>query len=156
MAFTYGNAPSSDTATGRRDAVRLLIGDADDTDFRVTDEEIAFYLSETSDDVYAASIVACRALAARYAGLGDTSIDGVTIRYSEIAKNYTALATRLEKQAKESGSLKSAGIPQFGGTSESDMRSADEDTDRVKPYVRHRQFTNPPRFDEIAQDYDGY
>jgi len=49
MTWTYGGAPGTTTSATRRDAVRLLVGDTDTTDQQITDEEIAFGLSQASE-----------------------------------------------------------------------------------------------------------
>jgi len=67
MTWTYGGAPGTTTSATRRDAVRLLVGDTDTTDQQITDEEIAFGLSQASDDIYNANAPLCRALTAKHA-----------------------------------------------------------------------------------------
>ena len=51
MTWTYGNDPTNSS----RDAVRYLVGDTDSNLAFVTDEEIAWALSQNSNNAYAAA-----------------------------------------------------------------------------------------------------
>jgi hypothetical protein len=152
MTWTYGGAPGTTTSATRRDAVRLLVGDTDTTDQQVTDEEIAFALSQTSDDIYNAGALMCRTIAGKYSRLVDTSIESVSSSYSQRAKQYSELAVRLVKEGKRLGSV-GLGVPVAGGMSISEMQGVEDDTDRVPSAFRVDQFSNPPRFDPM-QDED--
>lgn len=151
MTWTYGGAPGTTTAATRRDAVRLLVGDTDTTDQQITDEEIAFGLSQASDDIYNASALLCRALAGKYARLVDTSVESVSSSYSQRAKQYAELAVRLTKEGKKLGSV-GMGVPVAGGMSISEMEGVESDTDRVPSAFRVEQFSNPPRFDPMLDE----
>lgn len=135
MTFTYAKNPGTETAAQRKDSVRLLVGDTDEADRQLEDEEIYFFLSQASTDVYAAGAIAARAIAAKYARLVDTTVDetGIRARYDQRQKAYSDLAILLEKQSKQYGSSGTLGLPSAGGISESDGLSAALDTDRVKP-----------------------
>lgn len=151
MTWTYGGAPGTTSAATRRDAVRFLVGDTDTSDQQVTDEEIAFALSQTADDVYSAGAVICRGISGKYARLVDTSFETVSSSYSQRATHYADLAARLSKEAKRLGSV-GLGVPTAGGMSISGMQGVDDDTDRVPPAFRVEQFTNPPRFDPLIDE----
>jgi hypothetical protein len=151
MTWTYGGAPGTTTSATRRDAVRLLVGDTDTTDQQVSDEEIAFALSQTSDDIYNAGALMCRALAGKYSRLVDTSIESVSSSYSQRAKQYSELAVRLVKEGKRLGSV-GLGVPVAGGMSISEMESVEDDLDRVPSAFRVDQFSNPPRFDPMLDE----
>lgn len=151
MTWTYGGAPGTTTAATRRDAVRLLVGDTDTSDQQVTDEEIAFALSQTSDDLYNAGALICRVLAGKYARLVDTSFETVSSSYSQRATQYAALAVRLSKEGKRIGSV-GLGVPVAGGLSISEMEGVESDTDRVQSAFRVDQFSNPPRFDLMLDE----
>lgn len=139
MAWTYTNDP----ANVPRDAVRLLVGDTDTTDQKITDEAIAFFLSQASDDVYGAAALSARSIAAGYAVEVDGRFESVSANYSQLSKNYYELAKRLEQQSKKFGSA-GLGIPLAGGIREDDMRSVNDDTDRVMPKFNRDQFAWPP------------
>jgi hypothetical protein len=151
MTWTYGGAPGTTTSATRRDAVRLLVGDTDTTDQQVSDEEIAFALSQTSDDIYNGGALICRALAGTYSRLVDTSIESVSSSYSQRAAQYSELAARLVKEGKRFGSV-GLGVPVAGGMSISEMESVEDDLDRVPSAFRVDQFSNPPRFDPMLDE----
>lgn len=151
MTWTYGGAPGTTTSATRRDAVRLLVGDTDTTDQQMTDEEIAFALSQASDDIYNASALLCRALSGKYARLVDTSVESVSSSYSQRAKQYAELAVRLTKEGKRMGSV-GLGVPVAGGMSISEMEGVENDTDRAPSAFRIEQFSNPPRFDPMLDE----
>lgn len=131
MTWTYGGNPGTSTPEQRRDAVRHLVGDVETTDQQVSDEGIAFALSEAGDDVYRASASICYSIAAKYSRLVDTDVDsgGMKASYSQRREAYTALATRLEKQAKKFGKT-GLGVPRVGGISRGVMEQIDSDEDR--------------------------
>jgi hypothetical protein len=131
--------------------VRLLVGDTDTTDQQVSDEEIAFALSQTSDDIYNAGALMCRTIAGKYSRLVDTSIESVSSSYSQRAKQYSELAVRLVKEGKRLGSV-GLGVPVAGGMSISEMAGVEDDTDRVPSAFRVDQFSNPPRFDPMLDE----
>lgn len=144
MAWTYTNDPASVP----RDAVRLLVGDTDTDDQKITDEAIAFFLSQASDDTYSAAALSARSIAAKYAVEVDTKFESVSSDYSQLSKNYYELAKRLEQQAKKFGTI-GLGTPVAGGISNDDMRSVNQDTDRVMPKFNRDQFAWPnPNYTE--------
>lgn len=126
MTWTYSGDPSSTN----RDAVRFLIGDTDNTAQLLTDEEIAFLLTQEGSSTSAAAR-ACRSLAARFAYLIDQSVGDLSISYSQRYKQFSELAAQLESTA---GSR--VGIPYAGGISQSDKDSRESDTDRLLPSSR--------------------
>ncbi len=146
MTWTYGSSPDTSTADGRRDAVRLLIGDTDTSDQQIQDEEVSFFLSQASNKVYSAAALAARAVASKYSRLVNTEFDEVSTDYSDLQKHYTTLAYRLEEQANsyEGASL---GV-KAGGISIAAMDAVEENTDRPEPAFKRNQFRNPPsRYD---------
>lgn len=151
MTWTYGGAPGTTTSATRRDAVRLLVGDTDTTDQQVSDEEIAFALSQTSDDIYNAGALMCRTIAGKYSRLVDTSVESVSSSYSQRAAQYLELAARLVKEGKRFGSV-GLGVPVAGGMSISEMQGVEDDLDRVPSAFRVDQFSNPPRFDPMLDE----
>jgi hypothetical protein len=99
MAWNYTNAPGTANAAARRDAVRSLTGDKVSTNQLLTDEEIAFYLANNSNNLYSASADACEAIAALYAQKADSLTLGKTkVDYQEASSRFLALAAKLRKQ----------------------------------------------------------
>ena len=128
--------------------VRFLIGDTDSTDYAITNDNIAFALSQAGDDLYLAGAICARALAGKYATFVDTKFETVSSNYSQLRDNYYALATKLEVQSKKYGK-RGLGVPVAGGLTHSDIRANDLNDDRVQPKFKQDQFANPPR------DYEG-
>jgi hypothetical protein len=126
MSYT-GNPGSSDI-----DKVRFLLGDTDETSEQLTDDEITWMLTEETD-AYAAASLGASALAAKYARLADRDVGDLSIKYSQLSKNFSALAKQLENQ----GATSAAGFkPYCGGISISDKDSQKADADRVPPSFR--------------------
>lgn len=148
MAWTYNNAPGTSSATGRRDAVRWLVGDTDTSDQQVTDEEVTFALSEAGDNVYSAAALVARGIAGKYARLVDNSFETVDTSYSDRQKHYQQLATKLEQEARSRGGR--LGTPVAGGISIDTMDSVEDDSDRPDPAFTRRQHRNPP--DDIGDE----
>jgi len=150
MTWTYTGTPGQDSAAERRDAARLLVGDTNTNDQQVSDEEIAFYLSEASNNTYRAAAIAAQGLAAKYARSVDTAFEGVRSSYSQRATHYKQMALQLEAKAVSAGGL---GMPSAGGISISEIERVDNDTDRVKPVFKQGQFSNgPDRYDERIRE----
>jgi len=150
MTWTYDEAPGSETAAERRDAVRILVGDTDTTDQQISDEAIAYFLEEAGDRVYVAAASTARSIAASYARLVTNSIDAVSVNLSDRMAQYEKLAIKLDREAKSKGA--GLGLARAGGISEDAMRTADDDSDRPDPAFRSREFRNPGRFK--SDDYD--
>ena len=155
MTWTYDptNAGTGNAAA-RLDAVRLLVGDTDTNDQQVQDEEIAFALSESNDNVYYAAAWVARAIAGKYARQVTTELDGqLSVEYSDLAKQYSKLADQLEYQSLKTGG--GLGI-KAGGITKTDIEIARENTNRVKPSFRRDRFWNPPSYDGMDFGYEDY
>lgn len=145
MSWTYDASQLGlSSAVTRVNTVRYLIGDTDSSDKQVQDEEIAFQLSQTSDDVYKAGSACCSSLQARYARLVDTSQDDgmLSTKYSQLQTHYAALASSLAKQSKQYGT-NALGSPVATGVSIAANEALDEDTDRLADRFDPDQFRNP-------------
>ena len=115
-----GNPAASDL-----DAVRFAIGDTDTADQLLSDEEIAYLL--TNSTVSAASIAACEALAAKFARSVDRTVGSLSLSASQKAKQFRELAATLRRQRAV------LAAPYAGGISVADKDTQRADTDRVKP-----------------------
>lgn len=120
MAFTYDQTNlDTETESGRLNVVRLLLGDTDAEDPQLQDEEIQFSLSVTSDNYYSAASKSARYIAAKYARLVDTDLNGqLAEKYSQLQEHYANLATTLDEE--DSSSNATLGISS-GGVSKIDM-----------------------------------
>lgn len=128
MAWTYDSTDlDNSTASGRLNIVRYLVGDTNTLDQQVQNEEITFALSEELNDVYAAAAFVAKTIAAKYARMVTTELDGqLMMEYSDLASNYSELSMSLEAKSKSKGSKLGVG----GKTSESSFIKG--------------QFNNPP------------
>lgn len=146
MAWSYDASDlDKTTASGRLNTVRLLVGDTNTADQQAQNEEIAFALSETNDNVYYAAAWIAKTIASQYARQVDTSLDGaLSAKYSDLSKNYKALSENLEYQGKKAGAV--VGVV-AGGISKTDITTVRANTDRVEGSFRRDRFRNPPSYE---------
>jgi hypothetical protein len=136
MAWTYVNP-----TTGDRDKVRFLVGDTNDNDQLVTDEEIEWALE--TENVYNAAATVALSIALKFARQADKTVDDLSIKYSQKSKNYMDLARELRTRANK----RSFARPYLGGTSKAQKDSDAEDTDLVQPFFKKGQFDYDPTTD---------
>lgn len=118
MSWSY--IPGNST----RDWVRFVVGDTDSTDEQLQDEEIDAALSNEGNK-YAAAAVCAEALAGKYSRQSSKKVGPLSIELGEKSNRYFELADRLRK------SIGRRVAAWAGGISESEMRTAEKDTDRV-------------------------
>ena len=143
MTWSYNDQLATD-----KDKVRALIGDTNENSQQVTDEAIAVWLSQTGDNVYLAASLAARGLSASYSRRSEVKIDGLHVKFQEIAGQYRDLAAQLKEMSRDG--LASLGAPVIGGISQSAMDGVDEDTDRTPSRVKvgmHDIENNTPEID---------
>lgn len=145
MAWSYDPTDlDTTTASGRLNTVRLLVGDTETVDQQVQNEEITFGLSENGDNVYYAGAWVARAIASKYSRKVNTSLDGaLKADYSDLAKQYKALADDLEYQGKTSGAA--IGVL-AGGITKSGIEAVRANTNRLEGSFRRDRFKNPPSY----------
>lgn len=143
--FTYDiDDLGTTTATGRKNVVRFLVGDTDENDVQVYDDEIYFALSQNSDNTYYTAAYVCRAVASKYGRKVDVAISGVLdAKYSSLRDHYMSLADSIEVEAKKQSGLGFSA----GGISQASVTAARQLTDRVEPAFKRDQFWNPPSYD---------
>jgi hypothetical protein len=146
MTWTYTGDPSANN----RDEVRFLIGDTDNTDPIVQDEEIAYAVAQEANNRLAA-IRIVRSLIGKYSRKVDKSVGDLKISYSQIAKNYTDLAKFLE----ESDDNLYAPIAYAGGISLSDKDTVRQDSDRTDPIFKKGMNDNPVNNTDNDEDWEG-
>jgi hypothetical protein len=108
--------------------VRRLIGDTNQADQQLYDEEINFAISQRGD-IYGGGADCCRYLAAKYSRDIDTVQGELHRLYSARQKAYSARATELNRIAGFSG----RGAPYAGGISVTDKMQNENNSDRVAP-----------------------
>lgn len=107
MSWSY----SKDPASSSKDAVRYLVGDTQEDEAFVTDEEIMWVLGETPNIYSAASSVALN-LSAYFATQAQQIKVGPLVEiFSKRSEYYTVIAKNLELKASRSSSVIS-----FSGT----------------------------------------
>lgn len=100
MTFTYNGDPSESTTT----EVRFLIGDTDENDQLLQDEEIEYILvvhpdAGATSSNYAAASACAEAIAASFAKKMDKSVGSASLTYSQRYQHYVELADRLKSIA---------------------------------------------------------
>lgn len=134
MTWSYDNSDLDlDTETGRLNATRVLLGDTDPLNPQVQDEEVAFALAQSKDNIFYAAAFCAKTLASKYANRVDVELDGILLaRYSKLSDNFTQLAERLERDAKAKSASLSVGA---GGL---------PTTSTINRLFYVGQFDNPP------------
>lgn len=107
---------------------RFLIGDTNDNDQQLQDEEIEFTLTLRSS-IWGAAAMCCETLAAKLSRKADTVTGELRTLYSAQARAYNARAAYYEQQSAIFGGA----LPITGGISISDKINQEEDNDRVPP-----------------------
>ena len=99
MSWSYDPTDlNTTTPSGRLNTVRFLVGDTDIEDQKAQNEEIAFSLSQTNDDVNASASYIARGLASKYASKVTLELDGqLMAHYSDLYGHYSALADKLDR-----------------------------------------------------------
>ena len=154
MTWTFWSTPGTSNVDQRRDAVRMFVGDTDESDQQISNEQIEFCLTQTSNDIYSASAMVARMLAAKYARMADSKLEEVETKFSQLRDNYNSLAVSLDAQSAKFGTL-NLGVPLAGGISIGEMSAARDDTDRLPPSFETGQFSNPTfdvRYDKGVRD----
>ena len=127
MAFSYTGSPS----TSANDRVRFLIQDVTDPGL-LSDEEIAWMMTEEGGDAYRTSAALCLVLARRFATQpGSRSIGDVSISYSDLTDRYTKLAASLTARSART----SVPTPYLGGLLQSDKDANDSSLNDHVPRV---------------------
>lgn len=114
-----------------RDQVRFLVGDTDTADQLVTDEQIAFALTQNSN-VYRAGAICCRSIALKVGQRLTVNQSGTGIDSDEQYKHWMDAANTLDEQAALGLGGSGAGA-YVGGVSVSDKQGREGDSDRVRP-----------------------
>ncbi len=122
MAWTY----SGDPASSDKDAVRFYIGDTDNSDQLLQDEEISFLLT-TESSILDTAVAAAEGIAAKFSRKADKAVGDLKISLSQKADKYFTLADKLRQRA---GIL---AVPFAGGLTQDEKTTASEDTNAVQP-----------------------
>jgi len=142
LSWSYNPTDLSvDTASGRLNSVRLLIGDTDTTDQMIQDEEVFFSLAQTNNSIYYAGSWLCTIIAAKFSRLVDTKLEGAGIsKYGDIIAHYMNLSIHLSNLGKKTNGRSLGAFA--GGISIVDMTNAKLDPDRVVSSFEVQEFDN--------------
>lgn len=128
---------SGDPAASDKDAVRHLLGDTDERDQKLSDQEIDWELAQ-GGAVRTVAARAAKALSARYGVQpSDKKVGDLSITYGDRAKFFTDLAAELSEESAVYA------IPRAGGISQADKAAVVADTDRVAPSFSRGMFDHP-------------
>ena len=127
MTFEY----SGDPATSAKDEVRFLIGDTDENDALMQDEEID-YLVTTHGSVSLAGANALLALASRYSRQVTKAVGDLKLELSDKAAQFRVAADDLFAASGGSGANVPAVAPYVGGLSIAEKVESDADPDLVR------------------------
>jgi len=137
--WTYTGDPSANN----KDEVRFLIGDTDNTDQIVTDEEITYAIAQESNNTLAA-IRVVRAVIGKYAKKVDKAVGDLKISSSQMVEHYKDLLLYLEEQRLHADPP----MPFAGGISISQKDTVEADSDRVEPSFTKGMHDNPEHSDK--------
>lgn len=101
MTWSYSGDPS----TTPKDKVRFLIGDTEQNDPLLQDEEINFALTLTSDDAAKAAVKCCEAALAKVSKSVDYEIGPESVKASQRAEGLKDLLRRLKGSVTSSPSM---------------------------------------------------
>jgi hypothetical protein len=105
MSWSYSGDPSTTSV----DAVRFLIGDTDDTDPQLQNEEINWRINQEGT-IKVAAYKCCLNLIAKYSRKADRSIGDLRMSFSQQAEAYRKLATDIMVDAAVMAQPYSGGI----------------------------------------------
>ena len=108
--------------------VRFLIGDTNDNDHQLEDEEIQFSLNVRAS-IWGAAATCCESISANLSRRADTTTGELRTMYSNLSRAYHARAAAYETKSVEMGGA----LPFVGGISIAQKILAETDLDRVQP-----------------------
>ena len=121
MTWSYDPALATD-----KDKVRFKTADTDPSAPFLSDEEIAFLLTEAGS-LPRAVLAAAEEILSRFARQVDKTIGPAQLAASQRHRQYMATVARLRRE------LRKMAVPYAGGISVGDKESRAADTDRVEP-----------------------
>lgn len=93
MTFSYSGNPLASA----KDQVRFLLGDTATGTGKLSDEEIAYLLTEWEDDTYAAAAAAADIISNNAAAYYDFSADGGTSSIGQLQERYRQVARTIRQ-----------------------------------------------------------
>lgn len=146
---TYSYDPA-DLGTDAVTRVRFLLGDVGPADWLLANEEIQYLLTSLASEIEAA-IQAALNIAARYSRLADQTTGRISIRYSQLTKQYQEVAERLRKHGDGTGGGASGLF--VGGITFTQQQANDSNSDLRQGQFGVGQFDDPSALlGEIGND----
>ena len=148
MTFTY----TDDPANNDRDAVRLLSGDTDSSEFFLSDAEVDYAISKESN-ITAAAARACEMIAAKMArevALRAGASGELRLELQQIFEAYTQRAKELRREAIANA------VPYAASISTSEKNDQLDDSDRVSPFFKRNQFKGDATTEKLVIDWNRY
>jgi hypothetical protein len=133
MVWTYTGDPT-DSA---KDALRFHLGDTDQEDQLLSDQEINYLLQLHGGNIYLATADAARTLAGKFSRQSDKQVGDLRLSLSQKSDHFWELAKKLELQGQKRVT------PYAGGISKADKNKQRDREDRVKPEFKRDMMENP-------------
>lgn len=129
MSWSY----SGDPEASKKDEVRFLIGDTDQSEPLLLDGEIRYLLRRYSESAIQASIQACETIMAKFGRLVDETVGSVSMKYSQRIAGYAQMRDELRQRLAIEDCT-----PFAGGIKKTQVKMTDLDPNRVKPdFTKH-------------------
>ena len=135
MTWTYDETA---LGTSPKDEIRLLIGDTNPNEPLISDEAIAFLLTQEPGPYYAAA-AACETIAGNYAREISRTIGPLNLNLASRQTQFEQLAERLRTRAPHRTGV----APIFFGDSYSDKQAAAQDPDLIGTAAKVGGMDNP-------------
>lgn len=126
--MTWSYDPSK-LATSDKDRMRLTLGDTDENDQLLQNEEIQYFLDSTGDFDRAAA-KCCEAIAMKFKKEANTKVGPMTLELAKRAELWEEKAQDFLTRAR------AVAVPSVGGLSQAEKDDALANTDRTGPYFR--------------------
>ncbi|NBW08353.1 MAG: hypothetical protein EBR82_10030 [Caulobacteraceae bacterium] len=136
MSFSFNPALDNDVSK-----VRFFIGDTDSDDYHLEDESISAMVTLFGGYVSAAE-QCCLSIAAKYASKVDTDIESVSVKYSQLQKHFTEMASNIKRKA---GELNACAGLLATGVNVSEVDALRADTNRMPDAFYVGQFDSSMR-----------
>lgn len=132
----YGGDPANDTS----DELRLLIGDTAASPV-LSDAEVSYYLSQSSNIYLAASYAVDGILAGEGGSVSEKQVGDLRIKYE--SGGGSGGLSGLAKSLRARAARGSSSLAYTGGISKADDDSIEDDSDRVSPAFKVGSMDNP-------------
>jgi hypothetical protein len=108
VSFSYSGNPANSPI----DELRFLLGDTDLDAFILSDEELSWIIAQNGGTASGAYVASLKRIVLMYARLKDESVGEVSIKYSQMYRNYKDMLDREESSTAnmDVGSIYAGGI----------------------------------------------